>query len=97
MVSWVDKTGNLWLFGGSGIDADGVTGELNELWEFKPAEKTWTWMGGRDTVGPHGGQSGVYGERGVAHSGNSPGGRETPVGWTDAGGNFWLFAGVGFV
>lgn len=95
-TSWVDAQGNFWLFGGSGVDVNGNVGDLDELWEFKPAEKVWVWMGGQKTVGPRGGQPGVYGERDVSHAGNHPGGRLAAAGWTDAGGNLWLFGGGGF-
>jgi hypothetical protein len=35
-VSWTDKSGNCWLFGGAGIDAMGNFGTLNDLWEYQP-------------------------------------------------------------
>jgi N-acetylneuraminic acid mutarotase len=35
-VSWTDKSGNFWLFGGAGIDAMGNFGTLNDLWEYQP-------------------------------------------------------------
>jgi hypothetical protein len=31
--SWLDSTGNFWLFGGDGYDTDGY---LNDLWKYKP-------------------------------------------------------------
>lgn len=31
---WIDATGHLWLFGGSGLDAGGNSGDLNDLWKF---------------------------------------------------------------
>ena len=35
-MSWVDKSGNFWLFGGSaGIDSAGNSGLLNDLWVFQ--------------------------------------------------------------
>jgi hypothetical protein len=36
--SWIDKNGNLWLFGGYGFDGVSTDppGELNDLWEFVP-------------------------------------------------------------
>jgi len=95
-VTWVDSSGNLWLFGGMGIDSEGVTGSLNELWKFNTSTSEWAWMGGEKIVGEKNGQAGVYGERGVANSGNFPGSRYWPVGWTDASGNLWLFGGDGF-
>ena len=104
-VSWSDESGNLWLFGGSGYDANAVYGDLNDLWKFDPNLGTkgeWTWMGGSSTV-PTGcniiqicGLSGVYGTPGTAAATNIPGGRNAAVSWSDASGNFWLFGGAGF-
>ena len=34
-VSWIDGSGNLWLFGGSGFDSTGSGGYLNDLWKFE--------------------------------------------------------------
>ncbi len=30
-----DASGNLWLFGGSGYDANGAQGALNDFWEYQ--------------------------------------------------------------
>ncbi len=97
-VSWIDGSGNLWLFGGSGYDSTGKTGELNDLWEFSPTAKTWTWVSGNNTASVYGGQVtlGVYGTQGVASQNNVPGPRDSAVGWTDRSGNFWLFGGEGY-
>ena len=35
-VSWTDKSGHLWLFGGQGTDSTGTVGWLNDLWEYQP-------------------------------------------------------------
>ena len=34
-VTWIDASGNLWLFGGYG-GASQAVGELNDLWEYTP-------------------------------------------------------------
>jgi N-acetylneuraminic acid mutarotase len=34
-VSWTDPKGNLWLFGGQGIDSAGTLGYMNDLWEYQ--------------------------------------------------------------
>lgn len=98
-VSWIDADGSLWLFGGLGCDASGTTGSLNDLWEFSPTSKTWTWQSGSNSVGPAaggtGGQSGVYETEGTAAASSTPGGRESAVTWVDAKGNLWLFGGDG--
>jgi N-acetylneuraminic acid mutarotase len=98
-VSWLDTSGNLWLFGGLGCDSSGTAGSLNDLWEFNTTSKTWTWQSGGNSVGPAqggtGGPSGVYGTEGTAATGNVPGGRSSSVSWIDSSGNLWLFGGVG--
>ena len=35
-VSWTDKGGNFWLFGGSNLDSVGNPALLNDLWVFQP-------------------------------------------------------------
>ncbi|UCG60094.1 MAG: hypothetical protein JSU70_11335 [Phycisphaerales bacterium] len=89
-VSWIDGSGNLWLFGGSGRDSTGSSGFLNDLWKFDGAN--WTWVSGSEFTNG----SGVYGTKGVANPANVPGARDGSVSWTDGGGNLWLFGGSGF-
>ena len=85
-ASWIDKSGNLWLFGG-----EGYSGNFNDLWEYNPTAKTWTWVSGSNT----GGAAGIYGTQGVAAASNVPGGRSVSVTWIDGSGNLWLFGGGG--
>jgi N-acetylneuraminic acid mutarotase len=105
-ASWTDANGNFWLFGGSGIDAIGNQGALNDLWEYRPGAQIqdgrWVWMGGSNTLSctpqvamtcP--GQPGVYGTQGQPAAGNIPGGRMGAVTWVDGSGNLWLFGGLG--
>ncbi|MGA9071952.1 MAG: kelch repeat-containing protein [Terracidiphilus sp.] len=99
-VTWTDRNGNLWLFGGNGIDAVGNQGSLNDLWKFDLSRGCghygeWVWMGGSTTVGNNSGQSGVYGTLGVPAAANIPGGRANLVSWTDNNGKLWLFGGYG--
>ena len=89
LVSWTDKNGGLWLFGGAGLDSTGANGSLNDLWEFDGSN--WTWVSGSDVAG----QAGIYGTKGTASSSNFPGGRLGFVSWTDKSGNLWLFGGGG--
>ncbi len=35
-VSWTDSSGNLWLFGGFGLDSTATSGYLNDLWKYTP-------------------------------------------------------------
>jgi len=98
-VTWIDASGNLWLFGGGAPDSTGNYVFLNDLWKFDPKlgkYGEWTWMGGSSTIGSNGGQPGVYGTLGTAASRNIPGARDSAVSWSDASGNLWLFGGWGF-
>ncbi|MGA8216607.1 MAG: kelch repeat-containing protein [Candidatus Sulfotelmatobacter sp.] len=89
-VSWIDQSGNFWLFGGLGLDSTGTSRLLNDLWKYSAGQ--WAWMGGSNL----GDQSGAYGTQGAAALGNIPGARSLAVSWTDDAGNFWLFGGLGF-
>ncbi|HUW19427.1 MAG TPA: kelch repeat-containing protein [Sedimentisphaerales bacterium] len=90
-ISWIDGSGNFWLFGGSGLDGSGDEGRLNDLWRFEPSSGLWTWVSGSD--GAY--QFGVYGTKGVPDANNAPGARDLSISWIDGGGNFWLFGGYG--
>lgn len=72
---------------GSGVATADVTGI-----QINCAHNEWTWVKGPNTIG----NSGVYGTQSVAAASNNPGGRQLPITWTDASGNFWLFGGYGF-
>lgn len=101
-VSWVDSSGNFWLYGGLGFDSAGNWGALSDLWRFNPSTNQWTWVQGSSTIpvtGPSAsilGQLPVPGTLGVPAQGNTPGGLAQAVGWSDKSGNLWLFAGFGY-
>jgi N-acetylneuraminic acid mutarotase len=101
-VGWTDGGGNLWLFGGYGVDDEGNLGYLNDQWRFSPSTLEWEWMGGGNNVASHCedpgvcGPPGVYGQPRTPALGNIPGGREGASNWTDSSGNLWLFGGDGF-
>jgi hypothetical protein len=99
-ASWIDGSGNFWLFGGNGQDSAGNKGYLNDLWMFNPSSNQWTWMGGSSTfsaaclagtdacTAP-----GVPGTFQAPAAGNTPEGRDGASFWTDLQGNIWLFGG----
>jgi N-acetylneuraminic acid mutarotase len=101
---WTDKSGNFWLFGGDGLDANINEALLNDLWEYSPSTNEWTWIGGSSSslvFNPYSGfygrgQAGVYGTQGSPGAGNIPGSRMNSVSLTDGTGNFWLFGGYGY-
>lgn len=88
-ASWNDSSGDLWLFGGSGMDGAGLAGPLNDLWKFHAGE--WTWVSGPSSQGSYG----TYGTQGIAAPGNVPGPRISAVTWIDSSGRLWLFGGFG--
>lgn len=93
-LTWIDNTGDLWLFGGFGYDAFGALGTLNDLWRYNIASNQWTWMKGSNTIS--GAATAIIGIKGIANMANTPNGRqETNAGVTDALGNLWLFGGYG--
>ncbi len=109
---WADNSGNIWLFGGLGLDSAGThnPGTINGL--------------GNNTTTPDGAllndlwqfnissgqwtwisggattglanQTGVYGTQQTAAASNIPGSRWSASGFADASGNLWLFAGWGY-
>jgi N-acetylneuraminic acid mutarotase len=91
-VSWIDASGNLWLFGGTQNCNGCYWGPANDLWRYSPATGYWTWMSGSNQSG----QPGIYGTQGIAAPANVPGARDSAISWIDSNGNLWLFGGEGY-
>jgi hypothetical protein len=99
---WTDAGGNLWLFGGWGLDSTGTNGNgaLNDLWVYTPNSTagqpgTWAWIKGSNT----GSANGVYGNATIPYLTYeiwTPGGRSNATHWVDGLGQLWLFGGVGY-
>jgi len=47
-TSWMDATGNLWLFGGEQPFTTNVNGSVlcNDVWVYEPAANEWAWTNG---------------------------------------------------
>ncbi len=93
-VSWNDNSGNLWLFGGSGIDGSNTRGDLNDLWQYNIASGLWTWQSGSNMSN----QYGAYMTQGIPSLNSIPGSREhrTPISRTNNNGQLWMFGGDGY-
>lgn len=90
-VTWIDTSGNLWLFGGRSVPA-GSTSLRNDLWQYAPASSQWTWISGGSSTNI----KGVYGTQGTGSTSNIPGSRSGGTSWIDGSGNLWLFGGYGY-
>jgi N-acetylneuraminic acid mutarotase len=90
--TWIDSSGNFWLFGGVGYDATRGVGNLNDLWQYNPSTSEWTWVSG----GAGDNASGLYGTQGSTSVGNLLGGRNSVSSWSDSAGNLWMFGGYGY-
>ena len=87
----IDKSGNLWLFGGSGFGAYNTDHEcLNDLWRFNSSLNQWTWMKGSYVTY----STGFYGTQGTGSSITVPSARYNSANWTDSSGNLWIFGGI---
>ena len=91
-LGWVDTSGNLWLFGGYGINSTGTVVLLNDLWEYQVSVGQWVWVNGSY----NGNASSYYGTINVLSTGNMPGSRYGASGWVDSAGNFWMYGGEGY-
>jgi hypothetical protein len=92
MVSWLDKSGNFWIFGGFNLSGSGTQDAFNDLWEYNISTNQWTWVSGASSTN----QVGNFGTVGISAPSNVPGARWSSAAWTDAQGNFWLFGGEGY-
>jgi hypothetical protein len=100
--AWIDAGGNLWLFGGWGLDSTGTNGNgaLNDLWVYTPNATagqpgTWAWIKGSNT----GAQNGIYGDEFIPYKTfeiYTPGGRSNATHWVDNKNQLWLFGGEGY-
>lgn len=96
-AAWRDAAGNLWIFGGNGIDGTtifggsaGATGFLSDLWKYETASNTWTWLSGSNV----GSAPSVFGTQGIAAVANTPAGRVSGAAWADGNGAFHLYGGA---
>lgn len=86
-VGWTDASGNFWLFGGDGLDAQGTPGSLNDFWRFSAGQ--WTWVGGSEFLG----NPDSHGALDVSSPTNLPSARYGASTWSGSNGSFWLFGG----
>lgn len=92
-VSWLDGSGNVFLYGGFGLGETGVTlGYLNDLWKYNLSTNEWTWVNGGKEIN----NLGIYANKGNLDAANIPGGRQGGVAWKDSNGFLWMMSGLGY-
>ena len=90
-ATWVDQSGNFWLFGGEGFDINNNYSYLNDMWTLNPQNGEATWVAGL-AVGDAAGV-GTLNTAGASPATNSPTGRAYATTWVDSNHVFWLFGG----
>ena len=88
-ATWVDSSGNFWLYSGYSATASNQANEPDDLWKYSSGQ--WTWVGGSQTI-----SFGTYGTVGTASSTNTPGSRFSSAAWPDKSGRLWVFGGKGY-
>jgi N-acetylneuraminic acid mutarotase len=103
-ATWTAMDGTLWMYGGVGDDGAGAAFSgvyetyLNDLWQFDPATRQWTWIDG-PSIQPcsqttnYCSTPATFGVQGTPDPANTPGGRTISGGWLDLKGNLRLFGG----
>jgi len=87
MLSWIDNTGNFWMFGGY---SNQTAQFLGDFWKYEPLTNLWTWMGG-DTLP---GTIGHHGTMGVPSPANvPPPSTENACSWV-LGNELWFYGGM---
>lgn len=90
-ATWTDQSGDLWMFGGWGMDMNGQIGPLADLWRYHIATNEWTWMNGAQNIYSFG----SYGTVLVPNATNAPPCRQECIAnWADTSGNLWLYGGT---
>ena len=94
--SWLDSSGNLWLFGGAGHDTHPTTANehsqvLSDIWRFNTKLKTWAFIGGPRESG----KAGVYKSFGKETEDGLPGGRTEMMVFPGSSDKIYIFGGVG--
>ncbi len=87
-VSWKDKSGAIWLYGGYGTSLSGEYGYLSDLWKYDGVTHNWLLIKGDTGVNELGKYSSSYPD-----SIRNPGCRSRAMFWVDTVGFFWLYGG----
>src|SRR5207244_9239647 len=87
-ANWVDLNGDLWMYGGRGVDPSWYDVTFQIMWRYSISTNEWTWVKGNlnDTI--------VRGSLQVSDLANTPGRRyECTANWVDPVGDLWFYGG----
>jgi hypothetical protein len=88
----IDNNGNLWVWGGYGVDAHpDEFSLLNDLWVYNPNNRQWAWANG-DSIGN---QPSSVTQLNTPAATNTPSGRQGFAYWMDRVSNLWIMGGGG--
>jgi len=87
-MTWVDKNGDLWLYGGRDF---GDNLHYGDMWKFTLKTKTWSNTAGTKEFNKKSSRTGIK----KSSKDDTPGGRSLSSTWNDTDGNLWLFGGTG--
>lgn len=82
-LSWQDKEGNLWIFGGYGYDAKNEFGVFRDFWKYDIASNTWK------TLTESKNKVAINNDK----KSDLPLPRADATTWVDQNGYFWLYGG----
>ncbi|MCA6364236.1 MAG: gliding motility-associated C-terminal domain-containing protein [Bacteroidetes bacterium] len=82
---WGDSLGNLWFFGGAGVN---VSGASDVVWTYDTQLNQWKWVKGNPGVGY---VAPVYGTQNVPSAANTPGTRNVYINWQSTADEFYLY------
>jgi N-acetylneuraminic acid mutarotase len=86
-----DASGSFWMFGGT----DAYSNTYNDLWEYNPSTRQWTWVSGSSTPNING-QFGIQ-EQAYYDYDAWPGARQGAImGYDNVHGLYWFFGGNGY-
>jgi gliding motility-associated-like protein len=94
-LSWVDHSGNFWLYGGTeSLQGTAIGVATAELWKYDPHSNQWTFVGGRtEYIYDPPDLNLCFGTMGVEAATNEPLGRNVlnnPA-WVDQENNLWFY------
>ncbi|HEY1056627.1 MAG TPA: kelch repeat-containing protein [Emticicia sp.] len=88
-TNWQDKQGNVYIFGGLGIDNNLNVGTFADLWQFNAKNLVWKNLSGSRDIEKFNKDT----KKKLAVTATTPSPRQSAATWTDKQGNLYMFGG----